>query len=103
MEGGGMRADEPQSGWTLSRYTWSALLIWVTANILSQLIFLAEYGEPWKAEWLIIQLGPWYWLLAVMELAVYALVLFLILRKAHAKVSQIKTYQTYPLPFPPVA
>ena len=60
---------------------WSAVIIWFSANILSQAAFIGTHGVPYDAAQIILALGPWSWVLIAVELIVWVIFGIMILLK----------------------
>ena len=55
------------------RLGWSIVVVWFSANVLSQLIYMRFHGMPYDASALLSSLGGWYWVLLIFELAIWIL------------------------------
>ena len=52
---------------------WSIVVVWFSANVLSQMIYMRFHGMPYDASALLSSLGGWYWALLIVELAIWVL------------------------------
>ncbi|MBC8437739.1 MAG: hypothetical protein H8D82_00540 [Euryarchaeota archaeon] len=50
---------------------WNAVLVWFSANILSQAAFIGMHGIPYDGTLFISALGPWSWVLVVAEIGIW--------------------------------
>ena len=66
---------------TASTMGWGAVLIWFSANILSQAIFIGTHGVPYDASAIIVTLGPWSWVLVAIELTIWVIIGMIVLQK----------------------
>ena len=64
---------------------WGAVLVWFSANVLSQAAFIGTHGVPYEAEAMLEALGPWSWLLVTIELGVWLIVGNLVFQKFNSK------------------
>ena len=55
------------------RLGWAIVVVWFSANVLSQIIYMRFHGMPYDASALLSSLGAWYWALLIIELAIWAL------------------------------
>ncbi|MEE3083222.1 MAG: hypothetical protein VX320_03925 [Candidatus Thermoplasmatota archaeon] len=55
------------------RLGWSIVVVWFSANVLSQMIYMRFHGMPYDASALLSSLGGWYWALLFIELAIWVL------------------------------
>lgn len=55
------------------RLGWSIVVVWFSANVLSQMIYMRFHGMPYDASALLSSLGGWYWALLVVELGIWIL------------------------------
>ena len=57
------------------------LAIWFTANLISQLLFISHYGNPYDGISMLASLGPIYYAIIIAELILWAwLVVFFIIK-----------------------
>ena len=64
-----------------SMFGWAAVLIWFSANILSQAFFIGIHGAPYDAAAIIVSLGPWSWVIVAIELTIWIIFGLMILQK----------------------
>lgn len=65
---------EPQGekdDWPAGNILWFAVMIWFSSSLLSQTAYLAIYGLPYDATALLKSLGPVYYFVLVLELAMW--------------------------------
>ncbi len=55
------------------RIGWAAVIIWFSANLLSQAVYMGLHGTPYDATSLLQSIGAWYWILFVIEMVVWIL------------------------------
>ncbi|MDP7312810.1 MAG: hypothetical protein QF831_05180 [Candidatus Thalassarchaeaceae archaeon] len=60
---------------------WSAVIMWFSANVLSQAAFIGTHGVPYDAATILDALGPWSWVLIVIELSVWIIIGAIIIHK----------------------
>ncbi len=65
--------------------TWTALVVWLAANIISQVIFFIKYREPYDGVEMLKTLGNWYWLIFGLEIILWAVLGALLIKKAKIK------------------
>lgn len=63
---------------------WGAVMVWFSANVLSQAAFIGTHGVPYNADAMLATLGPWSWLLVTIELGVWLIVGVLVYQKFHS-------------------
>jgi len=64
---------------------WAAVLIWFSASLLSQAIYIGFNGMPYDAQQLLTALGPAYWGLVVFEVVIWITFGVLLTRKVRDK------------------
>lgn len=57
--------------WPLGNILWFAVVIWFSSSLLSQSAYMAINGLPYDAVALLETLGPWYYAVVVLELAMW--------------------------------
>ncbi|HJM54840.1 MAG TPA: hypothetical protein QGI72_01190 [Poseidonia sp.] len=62
---------EPVNDWPVGNILWFAVLIWFSSSLLSQTAYLAIYGLPYDATALLKTLGPVYYFVIILELAMW--------------------------------
>lgn len=70
-----------EAGTTLSTILWYAIFIWFASSLFSQSFYMALNGEPYDAIALLRGLGPLYYVVLLVELAVWISLGTLLLRK----------------------
>jgi len=60
---------------------WVAIVIWFSANLLSQAFYIGFNGEPYNANAILSNLGNWYWFFIVIELLFWVTLGLLIMHK----------------------
>ncbi|MDP6742492.1 MAG: hypothetical protein QF807_07355 [Candidatus Thalassarchaeaceae archaeon] len=60
---------------------WGAVIIWFSANVLSQAAFIGTHGVPYDAATILSALGPWSWVLIAIEFSVWAIIGVIIMQK----------------------
>ena len=76
--------------WSMQTLGWMMVASWFCASLLSQAMYMAIYGLPYGPEVLIAKMGIYYWIIAGIEVVVWALVATLIYLKMR-KVKSIAT------------
>jgi len=72
--------------WELGTIFWFAVVIWFSASLLSQAVYMAFYGVPYDAIVLLKQFGPLYYAVVVIELFIWAGIASILLLKIARKV-----------------
>tara|TARA_Y100000768_G_C23537814_1_gene477865 strand:+ start:233 stop:514 length:282 start_codon:yes stop_codon:yes gene_type:complete len=72
--------------WELGTIFWFAVVIWFSASLLSQAVYMAFYGVPYDAIVLLKQFGPLYYAVVVIELFIWAGIASILLLKVARKV-----------------
>ena len=62
---------EEKDDWPAGNILWFAVMIWFSSSLLSQTAYLAIYGLPYDATALLKSLGPVYYFVLVLELAMW--------------------------------
>ena len=70
---------------TMSTFLWYAIFVWFASSLFSQSLYMAFNGEPYDAISLLKGLGPLYYLVVVVELAVWISLFSLLVKKAVQK------------------
>ncbi|MDE0708709.1 MAG: hypothetical protein OSB33_07155 [Candidatus Poseidoniales archaeon] len=65
--------------------SWVAVVVWFSANLLSQAIYIGFNGEPYNANAILSGLGYWYWICIVIELFIWGTLGFLLMKKLRIK------------------
>ena len=63
--------QEATNDWPVGNILWFAVMIWFSSSLLSQTAYLAIYGLPYDATALLKSLGPIYYFVLVLELAMW--------------------------------
>ncbi len=69
---------------TASMLGWGAVIIWFSANVLSQAAFIGTHGVPYDAATILAALGPWSWVLITIEFSVWVIIGVVIMQKIRA-------------------
>jgi len=73
-----MKQVEPiVDDWPLGNILWFAVVIWFSSSLLSQSAYMAIHGLPYDAVTMLESLGPFYYAVVVLELAMWVGLLFL--------------------------
>jgi len=70
------------------RLGWVAIVIWFSANLLSQAFYIGFNGEPYDANAILSSLGNWYWFCLVIELLIWMIFGFLIIHKLRIRTDE---------------
>jgi hypothetical protein len=62
---------ESAEDWPASNILWFAVTIWFCSSLLSQTAYLAIYGLPYDATAMLKSLGPVYYFVLIVELAMW--------------------------------
>ena len=57
------------------------VVVWFSANLLSQAIYIGFNGEPYDANAILSGLGYWYWICIGVELAIWVTLGLLVMHK----------------------
>jgi hypothetical protein len=57
--------------WPLGNILWFAVLVWFSSSLLSQSAYMAIHGLPYDAVAMLKSLGPVYYLVIALELAMW--------------------------------
>lgn len=76
--------------WSIQTMMWYAVLIWFSASLLSQSLYLAFNREPYDAVELLRTLGPIYYLIFFIEIVMWVTLIFL----GYSKVKSLKSKKT---------
>jgi hypothetical protein len=57
--------------WSMHTIMWYAVLVWFSASLLSQSLYLAFYREPYDAMVLLKTLGPIYYFVFLIEIVMW--------------------------------
>ena len=63
------------------RLSWVIVVIWFSANLLSQAIYIGFNGEPYDANAILSGLGYWYWICIAVELSIWVTLGILVMHK----------------------
>ena len=63
--------NRAQKDWPMSTMLWFAVVIWFSSSLLSQSAYLAIYGLPYDAVTMLKSLGPVYYVIIALELAMW--------------------------------
>ena len=88
MENNNLQMDA-RGQWSLQVLGWLMVTSWFCASLLSQAMYMAVNGMPYGPEVLIAKLGVYYWIIAGIEIVIWALVAVLVYSKMR-KIKQAK-------------
>lgn len=60
-----------QDDWELGTIFWYAVVVWFSASLLSQAVYMALYGIPYDAVVLLKEFGPVYYLVLLIEATIW--------------------------------
>ena len=63
------------------RLSWVIVVVWFSANLLSQAIYIGFNGEPYDANAILSGLGYWYWVCIAVELFIWLTLGLLVMHK----------------------
>ena len=63
------------------RLSWVIVVVWFSANLLSQAIYIGFNGEPYDANAILSGLGYWYWVCIAVELFIWLALGLLVMHK----------------------
>ena len=63
------------------RLSWVIVVVWFSANLLSQAIYIGFNGEPYDANAILSGLGYWYWICIGVELFIWVTLGLLVMHK----------------------
>jgi len=68
-----MKSERPSvDDWPLGTLLWFAVLVWFASSLLSQSAYMAVYGLPYDAVSMLKTLGPVYYAVVLLELAMWS-------------------------------
>ncbi len=62
---------EAPDDWPMGNILWFAVLVWFSSSLLSQSAYMAIHGLPYDAVSMLESLGPFYYLVVALELAMW--------------------------------
>ena len=65
------KLNEAPDDWPLGNILWFAVLVWFSSSLLSQSAYIAIHGLPYDAMTMLRSLGPFYYVVLLLELAVW--------------------------------
>ena len=65
------RTQQAPDDWPLGNILWFAVLVWFSSSLLSQSAYMAIHGLPYDAVAMLKSLGPFYYLIIALELAMW--------------------------------
>ena len=65
------KLSEAPDDWPLGNILWFAVLVWFSSSLLSQSAYIAIHGLPYDAVTMLKSLGPFYYLVLALELAIW--------------------------------
>ncbi len=63
--------QEAPDDWPLGNILWFAVLVWFSSSLLSQSAYMAIHGLPYDAVSMLESLGPFYYLIIALEVAMW--------------------------------
>ena len=67
-----MKTDQTTTeDWPMGNILWFAVLVWFSSSLLSQSAYMAVHGLPYDAVTMLRTLGPVYYAVVVLELAMW--------------------------------
>ena len=63
--------QEAPEDWPLGNILWFAVLVWFSSSVLSQSAYMAIYGLPYDAVSMLESLGPFYYVIIALEIAMW--------------------------------
>ena len=68
---------EAPKDWHLGNILWFAVLVWFSSSLLSQSAYMAIHGLPYDAVSMLESLGPFYYVVVLLEVAMWGGLLFM--------------------------
>jgi len=65
------KIQQAPNDWPLGNILWFAVLVWFSSSLLSQSAYMAIHGLPYDAVSMLKSLGPFYYLIIALELAMW--------------------------------
>jgi len=65
------KIQQAPDDWPLGNILWFAVLVWFSSSLLSQSAYMAIHGLPYDAVSMLKSLGPFYYLIIALELAMW--------------------------------
>lgn len=69
------KQHDPKQDWPMGTLLWFAVVVWFSSSLLSQSAFMAVHGLPYDAVAMLKSLGPVYYLIVAIELAMWMAVI----------------------------
>ncbi|MEL0331545.1 MAG: hypothetical protein VW982_04940 [Candidatus Poseidoniales archaeon] len=69
--------QEAPEDWPLGNILWFAVLVWFSSSLLSQSAYMAIHGLPYDAVSMLESLGPFYYVVVLLEVAMWGGLLFM--------------------------
>ena len=63
--------NEAPDDWPLGNILWIAVLVWISSSLLSQSAYIAIHGLPYDAVSMLESLGPFYYLVLLLEIIIW--------------------------------
>ena len=63
--------NEAPDDWPLGNILWFAVLVWFSSSLLSQSAYIAIHGLPYDAVSMLESLGPFYYLVLLLEIIIW--------------------------------
>jgi hypothetical protein len=70
------------------RLGWAAVVVWFSANLLSQAIYMGFHGEPYNASAMLSFIGSWYWFFIAIELVIWTTFGGLVIQRVRERISE---------------
>jgi hypothetical protein len=70
------------------RLGWAAVVVWFSANLLSQAIYMGLHGEPYNASAMLSSIGSWYWFFIAIELVIWTTFGGLVIHRVRERVAE---------------
>ena len=78
--------------WKLGTIFWFAVVVWFSSSLLSQAVYMAFYGVPYDAIFLLKQFGPLYYAVVIVELFIWVGLASVLVMKCARKI--VPNFQT---------
>ena len=69
--------NEAPDDWPLGNILWFAVLVWFSSSLLSQSAYIAIHGLPYDAVTMLESLGPFYYLVLLLEIVIWGSLIFM--------------------------
>lgn len=68
---------------------WAAVVVWFSANLLSQAVYIGFNGVPYDANAMLSGIGGWYWAFVAIELTIWVLLGTLVVQKVRVRIAEV--------------